>query len=364
MVVDESSRIKSPSASRTKNVLKLGELAAMRRICSGLPVTNAPPDLFSQMEFLSTGLLGTTSHRAFVAEYAELLPENHGLMRHISRNVRFPPQIIARNADGTPRWRNLEKLTGLLAPHSFRVLKRECLNLPEKIYTTMPFELGTKQQAAYNVLANELRIELGPEPETVTALAALLKLQQVTSGFVLLNGGVVLLPTKENPRMGALMEAVEDIDGKFIVWARFREELSQIAKAFAAHGISAVEYHGGISAKDREVAIDDFQNGPARAFLGQPQSGGIGLTLTAAETVIYYSNDFNLETRLQSEDRAHRIGTTRHVVYIDLIAQGTIDERIARALQSKQIISSLVMGDKTLDLFAPVGENRRSRKES
>jgi SNF2 family DNA or RNA helicase len=110
-------------------------------------------------------------------------------------------------------------------------------------------------------------------------------------------------------------------------------------------GISCVEYHGGISAAERERAVDDFQSGAARVFIGQPQSGGIGLTLTAAETVIYYSNDFNLETRLQSEDRAHRIGTKRHVVYIDLIAQDTIDETIARSLQAKTNVAANVLGD-------------------
>jgi SNF2 family DNA or RNA helicase len=110
-------------------------------------------------------------------------------------------------------------------------------------------------------------------------------------------------------------------------------------------GLRVVEYHGGVKTADREAAVDAFQRGEADAFVGQPQSGGIGLTLTNAGTVIYYSNDFNLETRLQSEDRAHRIGTRNNVVYIDLTATGTIDESIARSLQRKSGLAANVLGD-------------------
>jgi len=106
-----------------------------------------------------------------------------------------------------------------------------------------------------------------------------------------------------------------------------------------------VEYHGDVNDVDREAAVDGFQNGDATAFVGQPQSGGIGLTLTAANTVIYYSNDYNSETRKQSEDRAHRIGTKANVVYVDLIATGTVDEAISRALQRKSELAAAILGD-------------------
>lgn len=360
VVVDESQRIKTPSAARTKAAMKIGARAVARRICSGLPVTNAPMDLFSQMEFLSHGLLGTTSYRAFVAEYAELLSENNPLVKHIAANApnaRSTPQIIARNRDGTPKWRNLDRLAKLIEPHSFRVLKKDCLELPDKIYTTVEFELDSAQRKHYDMMATELRIELGDQPDIVSALAALLKLQQITSGFVMLDGTTRLLPNAENTRMKALKDALQDIDGQFIIWARFREELRQIAELLQSMDISFVEYHGGVGDKDREMAVDKFQAGTARAFVAQPQSGGTGLTLTAAETVIYYSNDFNLDTRRQSEDRAHRIGTKKNVVYIDLVAEDTIDEKIARSLQAKQLISSQIMGDNTLDLAIATTEN-------
>lgn len=347
IVLDESSRIKNPDAARTKALLRLRRMADAARIASGTPVTNAPTDVFAQMEFLESGLLGTTSYRAFVAEYADLLTNDHPLMQNMAR--RNPKaafaQVIARNPDGSPRWRNLDKLQRMLEPHSFRVLKRECLDLPEKIYKTLPFELGAEQRRAYDKLQEDLRIDLGDNTELpVSELAALVKLQQITSGFVNTPMGIRYV-SDDNPRLRALMEVVEDLDGQFIVWARFREELSAISGALADAGVACVEYHGGVGQEDRDRAVDMFQSGRAHAFVGQPQSGGIGLTLTAAETVIYFSNDFNLETRLQSEDRAHRIGTRRNVVYIDLTAENTIDEQISRNLRRKQRTAALVLGD-------------------
>lgn len=347
IIVDESSRIKNPDAARTKALMRLRHLASGARIASGTPVTNKPVDVFAQMEFLESGLLGTTSYRAFVAEYADLLPATHTMMQGmVRRNPRAAfAQVVARNSDGSPRWRNLDKLQKLLEPHSFRVLKRDCLDLPEKIYKTISFELDPKQRRAYDKMAEEQRIELEDRTELpVSELAALIKLQQITSGFVNTPMGIRYV-SEDNPRLRALMDAIEDVEGKFIVWARFREELDAVADALMDAGVTCVQYHGGIGRDAREAAVDEFQNGEARAFVGQPQSGGIGLTLTAAETVFYFSNDFNLETRLQSEDRAHRIGTRRNVVYIDLAADDTIDEAISRNLQRKQRTAAVVLGD-------------------
>ena len=347
IILDESSRIKNPDAARTKALMRLRRYASGARIASGTPVTNSPVDVFAQMEFLEGGLLGTTSYRAFVAEYADVLPTTHPLMQNmVRRNPKAAyAQIIARNPDGSPRWRNLDKLQKLLEPHSFRVLKKDCLDLPDKIYKTITFEMNSEQQRAYDKMQDELRIDLGDNVELpVSELAALIKLQQITSGYVNTPMGVRYV-SDDNPRLKAFMDAVEDVDGKFIVWARFREELDAIRDALIEADIPCVQYHGGVSRDDREAAVDAFQNGDVRVFVGQPQSGGIGLTLTAAETVFYFSNDFNLETRLQSEDRAHRIGTRKNVVYIDLAAENTIDEQIARNLQRKKRTAAVVLGD-------------------
>lgn len=349
--LDESGRIKNPNAVRTKKIMALRPLSEIRRIATGTPVTQSPLDAFSQMEFLEHGLLGTTSHRAFVAEFAEVLPQTHPLViKLVERNPKAAlAQIVAKNPDGSPRYRNLDKLRSLLERHSYRVLKKDCLDLPEKVFTQVFFELTPKQRAAYETLEDDLRIQLdNGQIEVVSALAALVKLQQVSSGYVNVQGGVMKISDGDNPRLEALLEVVEDCPGKFIVWARFREEMRQIAEALRKAGIETVEYHGGVGKEDREAAVDGFQTGSARAFVGNPQAGGIGLTLTAAEDVIYYSNSFKLEDRLQSEDRAHRIGTKHTVRYTDIVAINTIDEPISKALQRKTSVAAAILGDRGL----------------
>lgn len=343
--VDESSRIKTPNAQRTKKVIKLGSLAVSRRIASGTMVTNGPIDLFSQFEFLKPGLLGTTSYRVFVAEFAKVLPPQHGLMQHVQKRNRSgqQPQIIEKDSRGRPIWRNLDKLNAMLAPMMYRVKKSDCLDLPEKIYQTISFNLTPKQQRAYELMRDECRLLLADgDVQTVKALAALNKLRQITSGFVMVDG-VATSMDEAGPRLAALMELVADLDGQFIVWAYYREELRQVSEALAKAGLKVVQYHGGVNNTDREHAVDAFQRGEVDVFVGQPQSGGIGLTLTNASTVIYYSNDFSLENRLQSEDRAHRIGTEKHVVYYDILAEDTIDEKIVDALQSKQDVANAII---------------------
>jgi hypothetical protein len=181
LIIDESSRIKNPDAARTKSLMRLQPLAPYRRIATGTPITKAPMDVFAQMEFLESGLLGTTSYRAFVAEYADLISSQHPMMAKMAmRNPRAAhAQIVARNPDGTPRWRNLDKLQKLLQPHTFRVLKKDCLDLPEKIYQQVYFDLSPAQLKAYEMLRDELRVDVPDSGVmTVSALAALVKLQQ------------------------------------------------------------------------------------------------------------------------------------------------------------------------------------------
>lgn len=353
VIVDESSRIKNPTAARTKKLMELRKFSAMRRILTGTPVTNSPPDVFAQMEFLEPGILGTTSYRAFVAEYSELLDESSAMFRKmVEMNPRVAKaQIIARDEDGRPKYKNLDKLRGKLEPHSFRVLKRDCLDLPEKIYSTHYFELEPKQRAAYDLMQQECRVEIVPgEVVPVHKLAAIVKLQQITSGYIVPppsvgEGFEPIFVTDGNPRLEAFADLMEDIEGSVIVWAKFRPELDAICKRLQEMKVPFVRYDGSVATHDRESAVDDFQAGRARVFVGQAQAGGIGLTLTRAETSIYYSQDYNLETRLQSEDRNHRIGTKNNVRYIDLAAVDTIDEDIAKVLQSKSSTAKEILGD-------------------
>lgn len=345
LVIDESQKIKNPSAKRTQKIITLGGLAHSRRIASGTLVANAPDDLFSQYEFLRHGLLGTTSYRAFVAEFAEVLPPNHPLVQHIRENnpkIRGNPQVIKRDAAGQPVYRNLAKLSRLMAPYTYRVTKAECLDLPPKIYQTHYFTLEPEQRKLYNAVKTDRRWEREDGSiDMFIALTVITKLQQITSGFIMIDSEAARL-AHSGARMKALLELIEDIEGQVIVWARFRDEIDQIATALCKRGVVA-QYHGGVGPTGREAAVEQFQDGTVRYFIANPATAGVGLTLTAARTVIYYSNSYNMEERVQSEDRAHRIGTHEPVVYIDLVAEDTIDERIAASLQSKQLVADEIM---------------------
>lgn len=355
-IVDESSRIGNIDAKQTKAMFRLRRKAAAVRIATGTPISNAPVRIFSQFEFMKFGLLGTTSYRAFVAEFAEVLPPEHPLVKHMVEKTRRErgdaaanqmarAQLIATNPDGSKRWRNLDKLQKLIQPHSFRVLKKDCLDLPEKIYTNHYFELTPAQRRAYELMQEQNRIMLEDGPLAVSTAGVRTKLQQITSGFVHLPDGSVKYIEGDNPRIDALLYLLDDVEGQVIVWAHYVEENRAIARALAAAGVSFVEYRGEIKPAAREEAIDKFQAGGAKVFLGQAQAGGTGLTLTAAETTIYFSCDYDLEKRQQSEDRNHRKGTKNAVRYLDLVANDTIDEAIARSLQTKAAVASIVLGD-------------------
>jgi len=365
MSVDESQRIKNPKSKRTKMVSNLGRLAIIRRISTGTAATNAPHDVFSQMQFLQKGLLGTNSYRAFVAQYTRLIPDDSALVKSIMLKTRErgeaaarsegrayhhndripPPQLAVTDRHGNKIYQNLDELHALLAPHSFRVLKKECMDLPDKIYEPLYFELDPKQRTAYTLLKEELRIERDNGMiEGFQKLSIGTKLQQITSGFIMARGDVLEYREK-HPRIELLAAVLEDLEGQFIIWAKFTAEIEAITKLLRKLKIKAAAYYGKTPKGKRDEIIDGFQAGEIRAFVGQAKAGGTGLTLTNADVVIYYSSDFSLEDRLQSEDRNHRYGTTEPVLYIDLIAENSIDEKIHAALHSKGDMAKAIMGE-------------------
>jgi hypothetical protein len=373
VVVDESQKIKTGTAARTKAAIKLGKLARSRRISSGTMISQGPLDAFSQFEFLSPGggLLGTTSYRAFVAEFAHVLDPMSPIVQHALQRSRqfvgavrrlptdedgspepkayrdlvlkFAPQILQTGRDGLPLWKNLDKLQQLMAPITYRVLKADCLDLPKKVYKTRFYDMTPAQRKVYDLLDGELRYERqNGLIDIFGALTKASKLMQIASGFILTDEEPEFIDDK-NPRLDLFKSLIPDVDGKFIVWSIFKFEIKLIKKALEEAGITYVEYHGDVKDGDREAAIDRFQEGSAQAFVAHPRAGGTGLTLTAASTVFYYSKGFSLEDRLQSEDRNHRIGTTKTCVYIDLAAEDSIDETVSYSLQSKENVADAIM---------------------
>lgn len=351
MTIDESHHIKSPKSKRTQRCIDLGKLAAARRISTGT-MMDTPPDIFSQFEFLKPEgkLLGTDSYRAFVAEFADVLPDHHPLVRNImekqlaARGRAFTPQVIRTDAKGRKIWRNIDKLQALMAPHVFRVLKKDCMDLPEKIYQTRYFELAPAQRKVYDKIKNSLRYEAEGDLHTFNALTKGTKLQQVTSGFIMIDNEPHGLMEK-NPRMELLEAVIEDVSNNkpFIIWAVYREELRLIEEMMRRMGITSVSYHGGIKDKTRDENVDRFMAGDAQAMIANPAAGGEGLDMYIAELAIYYSHTYKLIKRKQSEDRNHRNGLRGDAVYIDLCAEGTIDENIAAAQQAKSDVSEAIM---------------------
>lgn len=353
LVIDESSRIKTPSAVRTKALLKLGKLAAFRRICTGTPVTQSPFDVFAQYSFLHKDILQTESYCVFRASYAEMLPADNGLMRHITKRTggKFTPQVVATDKLGRPQYKNLERLSRLVAPYTFRVLKKDCLDLPDKVYQRRYFDITPEQRRVYNDVKENLRIELADDNVmTMSKLTAVLRLQQITSGIIpTFEGDSDFFDNPlDNPRIQSFLEALEEVDGKVIVWCRFIREIQGVAAVISEKwgSYSVVTYFGETTQENRVAAVKRFQeDSTCRFFVGQPHTAGVGLTLTAATTVVYYSNDFSLETRLQSEDRAHRIGQKTNVTYIDLEATDTVDRRIVTALREKKDVAVAITRD-------------------
>jgi len=331
MAIDESTTIKTPSAKRTKNILTLAKEAKYRRIMTGSPVTKNPLDLYSQCEFLSPWSLDFSSYYAFRNRYAE--------MKTLHMHGR---QIQVVNG-----FKNLGELSDKIKDFSYRVLKEDCLDLPDKIFIKRQITLSPDQRKLYDQMKKQaLAILNGKQSTTVNALTQLMRLHQITCGhFTDDTGGTQPI---ENNRISELMDVLEDVENKAIIWAHYQYDINQIIKAVVAkYGPgSVVDYYGLTPKDERQDNIKRFQGDPkCRFFVGTPATGGYGITLTAANTVIYYSNGYDLEKRLQSEDRAHRIGQKKPVTYVDINAEDTVDEKIVKALRKKINIASEVLGE-------------------
>jgi SNF2 family DNA or RNA helicase len=178
-----------------------------------------------------------------------------------------------------------------------------------------------------------------------------MRLHQICCGFLQPDEGEI--QPLANNRLKELLSVSEEVQGKAIIWASWTYDIQQIADALRDRfgPDSVATYYGGTPQDERQETVNRFQDKDSslRFFVGQPRTGGYGITLTAANTVIYFSNSYDLEIRLQSEDRAHRIGQTNKVTYIDLVSSGTIDEKILKALRQKIDIAGQVLGEDAKD---------------
>ena len=332
VAIDESTTIKNPGAKRTKNILRLSKLCKYRRILTGSPVTKSPLDLFTQCYFLDPFLLDFTSYYAFRNRYAEMREAHFG-----GRSV----QLVTS-------YKNLDELSETLKNFSYRVLKDDCLDLPKKTFMKRIIQMTPEQNKVYQQMKKMALAELnGKVTTTMNVVTQLMRMQQITCGHFKADDGT----TQEikNNRITELIDTVDEIQGKVVIWAHWRNDIETIVKHLKEEygDNSVVTYYGDTTTEKRQEAIKKMQDpeSPVRFLVGTPQTGGYGITLTGASTMIYYSNGYDLEKRQQSEARIDRIGQKKPMTYIDIIAEDTVDEKIVKSLRKKVNIATQVMGE-------------------
>ena len=332
MVIDDSTTIKSPVALRTKAICKLSTAVKYRRILTGSPVTKSPLDLYTQCAFLSKALLGFESYYTFRARYAVMQQVELG-----GRQILMPKYYT-----------NLDELEMKLKTFSFRVTKDQCLDLPPKIYMFRDVHLNLEQKNIYETLRKKARAIIADDTVSfANKLVEILRLHQICNGFLKTDKGELHI-FKNNPKLKELLRILEEVDGKCIIWATYVHNIENIKQTLGdLYGKdSVVSIYGKDSGEARKLAVASFQHDDRCRFLvGNPSTGGYGLTLTAARNVIYFSNSYNLEVRKQSEDRAHRIGQKNKVSYIDLIVPNSIEMMIISALKRKVKLSAQTLGE-------------------
>ena len=331
IAIDESTTIKTPTSNRTKSILKLRQDAKYRRILTGSPVTKSPLDLFSQCLFLDPWLLNHQSYYTFKARYA------------VTKKI----EVQGRRIEIVVGYRNLPELSEKIKPFSKRILKEDCLDLPAKSFIKHTVELTKEQNKVYEQMKKEAIAFLdGKMQSTATVMTQLMRLHQITCGHFTADDGTI----KDLPcsRLTELMSILENVEGKTIIWSHYTHDVKRIIeKIKEVYGDeSVVDYFGETDQENRSKNIKRFQtDDKCRFFVGTTHTGGYGITLTAGSTMIYFSNGYDLEKRQQSEARIDRIGQTKKMTYIDIMAQDTIDEHIVKALRNKVNIANTIMGE-------------------
>lgn len=359
LVVDESTTIKhchSRKNKRGRNLIRVRSLAPYRRILSGLPTPRNPLDMYGQALFLGRTVLPYPSYAAFEQEYA------------VKETVRYG----ARAFQQVVGFRNLEKLQQEVADFSFRVTKAECLDLPPKVYEHRTVELTDEQVKAYNDLAVQFQteVESGLVTTALDAMSRSVRLHQVCCGHLVSDAddqGRRTSTPLPNHRFQELEATLDELSGQGIICATYKNDLAALAEFLRKYEpkFEVSEYWGGVDEKYRQRSLKWFKSGKARFMVMNPMVGGMGLTLNEAAWMVFFSNSHNLEHRLQVEDRCHRIGQKKSVLYIDLFCPGTVEEGIYENLTTKRGNAGIVVGDKPsqwLEWFKPLDLKRRDKK--
>lgn len=338
IIFDESHKLKSTKAKRTKAATKLADMAKYRYILTGTPILNTPMDIFSQFRILDGGEAFDKNFFVFRAKY---FMDKNALM---PRDRYFPNWVIRPGA--------LDEINKKIKPVSMVVKKADCLDLPPLVRKEVFVELSKEQNRLYQEMKKDLITYVGDKACVANlAITKALRLQQIVSGFVTVKEDgedPKNLTLKDNPRAIALKDLLEEItpSAKVLIWAVFKENYLTIKKVCESLGLDYVEVHGEVAASQRQKAVDRFTKEPnCKVFLGHPQSAGIGINLVEASYSIFYSRTFSLEHDIQAEGRNFRGGSEMHekITRIDLIAKDTIDELISEKLAMKMDVSDKVL---------------------
>lgn len=329
VIADESQRIKEPTAKQSKAMHRLGDIAKYKLMLSGTPIQNNAIDLFSQYRFLDPSVFGT-NYYAFRNRYA--------IMGGFDRR-----QIVG--------YKDLDKLIQKEHSIAYRVTKDEALDLPEQTFLTQYIPLEGAAKNLYDRIRRDSFAELenGGQITAPTVLTKLLRLQQFTGGFIQADDSArpeFVFRGKIDALADILDDYVIDAGKKLVIFCRFRPEIDLISSTLEKRRIKYAAIYGDIKIEDRGPIVEDFQTNPeTKVFLAQIDTAGLGITLTAADTCVYYSENFNYAAYSQSLARIHRIGQRNACTYIHLVVEKSVDETILKALAKKEDLAKTVVDD-------------------
>lgn len=333
--VDEAVFMKTPDAAITKRMQASAKYAPYRRLLNGTPTEDSPMDAYSQVRWINPniwhrlGINNFTQFKTFFAVWEQ---------RKLRDGGQFPHLV---------NYRNLDTLRKCISEAGSRVMKDDVLDLPPKVFTKAHFDLTAAQQKIYAALKRDMFAELddGAEVTTELAIVQMTRFQQICSGYIPADDEAELRAIGDtNPRLECLGNVLQTVPEKesIIIFAKYNIDVDEIGRFLSQKKISCYQFDGRTPEDDRTKFKHEFQAGQRRVFVAKPLRG---LTLHRASTVIFYNNGFSADKRTQAEDRAHRIGQTKTVRYIDIVARGTVDEHILAVLRRKKVTSSLCTGD-------------------
>lgn len=329
VIADEFHFVKNPGTERSKTIFNLSKKVPYFLGLTGTPITQGAQDYYSQIRCIDSKLLGP-SYTSFKKRYC------------LEEQVRGAPWGIKRIVG----YQKLDELTRIVSGCVRTYLKKDCLDLPEKTYQTRYIELTPAQQKVYRELKYEMAATIGDTTlDAPHMISRLVRFSQITQGFIPTTAteGSELHMFDTNPKLNELKEIVDDLKNEpFIIMCRFLEDIKNASQVVQERGIPFARIYGAIPPVERQKVVADFQEGKIQALVCQIATAGVGFTFTKAQTMVFYSNSFSYTDRVQAEDRIHRIGQLGTCLYIDIVAQGTIDELIQDALHNKKGMSEML----------------------